>query len=102
VTTAALVLASIALAVALLTAWVAYLVLGIARRAESRIARHQQEHRSGIEDEGLPRHRAGAPALTGQIPRVDAGGYEVGVDADGEVRRALPPLPPPGQIGPRP
>jgi hypothetical protein len=52
------VLAAVALGASAVAVWLAWTARGIAVDARGRIARHQQEHRLGVEDEGLRRHRA--------------------------------------------
>jgi hypothetical protein len=50
--------AAVALGASAVAVWLAWTARGIAVDARGRIARHQQEHRLGVEDEGLRRHRA--------------------------------------------
>lgn len=65
-----IVFAAVALGLGAFAVWIAVGARSKAIDAEARVARHQQEHRSGLEGTGLRRHRQGEPALTGQIPRV--------------------------------
>lgn len=81
------VFAAVALGLAAFAVWLAWSARGTALDAQSRIARHTREHRLGIEDEGLPRHRQGQPPLTEQAPAVRTGS----VEPDRPVRSPLPP-----------
>jgi cell division protein FtsL len=74
---AVLIVAAAALGLAAFAAWLAWTARGRAIDAQKRTARHQQEHRLGLEDTGLRRHRAVEEPVTEQLaaqrPRPAAG-----------------------------
>lgn len=66
-TLAVLIVAALALALAAFALWVALGARSRAIDAQQRTARHQSEHRVGLEDTGLRRHRAVEEPATEQL-----------------------------------
>jgi hypothetical protein len=64
---AVLIIAAVALGLAAFAIYVAWDARSRSIDAQQRTARHQLEHRTGVEDEGLRRHRAVEEPATAQI-----------------------------------
>lgn len=64
---AVLIIAAVALGLAAFATYVALAARGRAIDAQQRTARHQLEHRTGMEDTGIRRHRAAEEPATEQL-----------------------------------
>jgi hypothetical protein len=83
--------AALALGASAFAVWLAWSARTVALDARGRVARHQQEHRLGVEEDGLRRHRAQPGPSTEYLAGVRPGDDEDdGVD---EGAYSRPPQP---------